>query len=222
MASLGARAGARAHPVPAPRPSERKMKSVLALSLTCLLSSPAVAAAQDALPPGDVAIFSIFHARLVAAEELGTWAAGRLDNGKARGTARKVASHSRDGWESVTKFLEKYGAAAQPVTDDSLTLAAGRLRQELESLQGRALDSAWAHHVTLWLDEARVRAIFGDGKRLGHKKARGVESSLRWAWGNAYSFACALRTWFDRKTVDGRDLECGPPSEPAEGQASRT
>jgi hypothetical protein len=126
------------------------MKSVRA----CLLSCPAVAVAQDTLPPGDVAIFSVFHARLVAAEELGTWAAGRLENDKARGTARKV------------------------------------------------------------------RAIFVDGKRLEHKKARGVESSLRWAWGNAYSFACALRTWFDHKTVDGRELECGPPSERAEGRAT--
>jgi len=198
------------------------MKAVQALSLTCLLLNPAVTVAQDALPPGDVAIFSVFHARLVASGELSTWAAGRLDNGKARGTARKVASYSKDGSDYVIKFLGKYGATVQPVTDDSLALAAGLLRQELESLQGRALDSAWAHHMTLWLDEARVRAIFVDGKRLEHKKARGAESNLRGAWGYGYSFACALRTWFDRKTLDGRDLECGPPSQPAEGQASRT
>ena len=196
------------------------MKSVQTLAIVCLLSTPSPAAGQDTLPPGDVAIFSVFHARLVAAGELSTWAAGRLDDAKARGTARKVAGHSRGGWESVSKFLGKHGATVQSVTDDSLALAAGLLRQQLESLQGRALDSAWAHHMTLWLDEARVRAIFVDGKRLEHKKARGVESSLRWAWGNAYSFACALRTWFDKKTLDGRKLDCGPPSQPAEGQVS--
>jgi hypothetical protein len=198
------------------------MKSVQALAIACLLSSPSVAGAQDALPPGDVAIFSVFHARLVAAGELSSWAAERLDNGKARGTARKVAGHSRDGWEYVTKFLGKYGATIQPVADDSLALAAGQLRRQLESLQGRALDSAWAHHMTLWLDDARVRAIFVDGKRLEHKKARGAESNLRGAWGFGYGFACALRTWFDKKTLDGRDLDCGPPSEPAEGQVNST
>jgi hypothetical protein len=196
------------------------MKPAQALTIACLLSSPSVAAGQDALPPGDVAIFSAFHARLVAAGELSSWAAERLENGKARGTARKVAGHSRDGFEAVTRFLEKHGASVQPVTDDSLAIAAGRLQQQLESLQGRALDSAWAHHMTLWLDEARVRAIFVDGKRLEHKKARGAESGLRWHWGNGYAFACALRTWFDKTTIDGRKLECGPPSQPAEGHAS--
>jgi hypothetical protein len=33
------------------------------------------------------------------------------------------------------------------------------------------------------------------------------------------SFACALRTWYDKKTLDGRKLECSPPSDPADGQA---
>lgn len=198
------------------------MKTVQALAVACLLSIPSIAPAQDALPPADVAIFSVFHARLVAADSLGTWAASRLDNGKARGTARKVAGHARDGWEYVDKFLGKYGTAVQPVLDDSLALAALRIRVELASLQGRALDSAWAHRTTLWLDHARVRAIFADGKRLEHKKARGAESNLRGAWGYGYGFACALRTWFDKRTLDGRKLECPPPDELAEGQAAGT
>jgi hypothetical protein len=196
------------------------MKSVQMLALACLLASPSAAFGQDALPPGDVAIYSVFHARFVAAEELSTWAAERLEKRDARGTARKVASYARDGSKVVTKFLGKYGATVQPVTDDSLALAAGKLREQLESLQGRALDSAWAHHVTLWFDEARVRGIFVDGKRLEHKKARAQESSLRWFWGNGYVFACALRTWYDKTTVDGRKLKCPPPSETAEGQAT--
>jgi hypothetical protein len=198
------------------------MKLLKMLTIGCLLLVPSVAPAQDALPPGDVAIFSIFHARLVAAGELSTWASERLENGKARGTARKVAGHSRDGYEYVIKFLGKHGAIVQPVADDSLALAASLLGRQLESLQGRVLDSAYAHHMTLWLDAARVQAIFVDAKRLEHKKARGAETNLRGAWGFGYGFACALRTWFDKTTLDGRKLDCGPPSEPAEGQRSTT
>ena len=198
------------------------MKRLLGLALVGLCSTPLAALAQDSLPPGDITIFSTFHARLAAYEDVSRWAAERQPGRGERGWANRVANSGRDGREWVVKFLGKYGAQVHPVEGDSLTLAATLIRGELEALQGRALDSAWARHMTLWLDEARVRAIFVESKQLQHRKARGAESSLRGAWGNGYLYACHVRSRYERKGLDGRDLACGQgPDQPPEASAPR-
>lgn len=190
------------------------MKWSYRLCVGFLLVAPAPGTAQDALPPGDVEIFSAFHARLVEVSDLAAWGTANLTDRKLRDHARWMSGYTGKFARSIEEFLAEQGGAVQAVGEDSLVMKARKLRRQLETLAGRERDSAWAHGASVWLDDARVRAIFVDSKRLQHKKARGRESSLRWAWGEPYSRTCVMRERFER----GR-LACGaPPVDPAQGR----
>jgi hypothetical protein len=195
------------------------MKRFLALALAALSAGAPAALAQDSLPSGDIAVFSAFRARIVAYHEVNDWVAEHRGGGRPIWVKRLVG-YGRDGREFVDKFLAKHGAAPHPVDGDSLTLAMLALRTRLEPLAGRALDSAWTREMTLWLDEARVRAIFTESKQLAHKDARRAENHLRGIWGFPYGEFCAGRRKYERKGLDGRDLPCGRPPEP-QAEASR-
>jgi hypothetical protein len=189
---------------------EAEMGRVHVLIVAGLLTASLEARAQDTLPSGDVQVFSVFHARLLEVSELGAWGTRRLSDDKARKLAEWMSGYTGKFATSIEDFLSKHGASIDSIADDSLVVAARQLRYDLEPLSGRALDSAWARGVNGWLDRARVQAIFIDSKRLQHKKARGRESSLRWAWGEPYSRTCVARERFSKET-----LACGaPPAEP--------
>jgi hypothetical protein len=176
-----------------------------------LLTAPLDAQAQDTLPSGDVQVFSIFHARLLEASELGAWGR-RLSDDKARKVAEWMSGYMRKSAGSIEEFMGEHGASIDSIADDALVVAARRLRQELEPLSGQALDSAWARGVNDWLNRARAQAIFVDSKRLQHKQARGRESSLLWAWGEVYSRNCAVRKRFEK----GESVCGGAPAEPGD------
>lgn len=198
----------------------RRLSAVVALSSAWLLLASGAASAQDNLPPGDVRIFSAFHSRLLESSELGTWAAGRLTDRKARDVATWLAGYSGTSARSLAEFVSERGGAVERVDDDSLVVAARRLREELGGLSGPVLDSTWLHRVNLWMDAARVRAIFVDSKQLEHKAARGRESSLRWAWGEPYFATCVVRKRFERSGRRGKDEVCGwPPRDPSAEQS---
>jgi hypothetical protein len=189
---------------------EAEMRRVHVLVVAGLLTASLDAVAQDTLPSGDVQVFSGFHARLLEVSELGAWGARRLSDDKARKLAEWMSGYTGKFAKSIEEFLGKHKASSESIADDSLVVAARQLRQDLEPLSRQALDSAWALGVNGWLDRARVQAIFIDSKRLHHKKARGRESSLRWAWGEPYSRTCVLRERFEKEK-----LACGaPPVEP--------
>jgi hypothetical protein len=195
------------------------MKRFLALAFVALSFGASSAVAQDSLPAGDITVFSAFRARIVAYHEVNDWVAGHRGGGRPIWVKRLVG-YGRQGREFVDKFFAKHGAVPDSVAGDSLTLAMLALRQRLGPLSGRALDSAWTREMTLWLDEARVRAIFVESKQLAHKDSRRAENHLRGIWGFPYGEFCAGRSKYERKGLDGRDLPCGRPPEPL-AEASR-
>jgi hypothetical protein len=189
---------------------EAEMRRVHVLVVAGWLTASLEARAQDTLPPGDVQVFSVFHARLLEVSELAAWGTRRLSDDKARKLAEWMSGYTGKFAKSIAEFLGKHDASIDSIADDSLVVAARQLRRDLEPLSGHALDSAWTRGVNGWLDRARVQAIFIDSKRLEHKKTRGRESSLRWAWGEPYSRSCVVRERFEKETP-----ACGaPPAEP--------
>jgi hypothetical protein len=187
------------------------MRRLQALLVAGLLIVSTQASADEAMSAADARIFSVFHARLLEQSALGAWGRDRLTDEKARIVAKWMDSYAAKFAKSVDELLAKQGATVTPADDDPLVLEARALREELASLPGNALDLAWAQRVSAWLDKARAQAIFVDARKIESKKARGRESSLRWAWGEGYFRTCVIR-----RQLEKIELACAaPPRDPA-------